>query len=197
MTRRHRSHEYVKYLIDSIVREIEEAGEEEEEYLQELDEEITWLYRWWRKRHPCPQDVATQLTFNIVGGMRMATFTINTTDGLADFQYTNSAGDAVAGPNDSVTGSPVAPEATSDTPTVLTVAASVAGATPGLFTAALTPVAAGVANVTPSVLVNSDGSDVLETEGPNTGQPFAVPAAVQVTVTPDNTPTGFSLTVTG
>src|ERR1035438_10203374 len=72
-----------------------------------------------------------------------------------------------------------------------------AGATDGLWTAALTPVAAGAANVVPSVLVNSDGSDVNETEGPNTGQPFAVPASVQVTVTPDNTPTGFSLSVTG
>jgi hypothetical protein len=196
MFRHRRRHESIWCLIEEIKQEIEEAEERDDsELLAYINQDIARFYLWWQRHNSLSS--ATQLTLNLTGGKRMATFTINTTDGLAEFQYTNSAGAPVAGPNDSVTGSPVAPEATSDNPAALTVATSVAGATDGLWTAALTPVAAGAANVVPSVLVNSDGSDVNETEGPNTGQPFAVPASVQVTVTPDNTPTGFSLTVTG
>lgn len=128
----------------------------------------------------------------------MASFSINTTDGSANLQFNNSAGSAVAGPLDSVDGvTPVAPEVVSDTPSVLTVAQSVAGGTDGAWTAALTMVAAGVANISVAALTNSDGSPVLETEGSNAGQPFGLPASIEVTVTADNTPTGLSMTVTG
>jgi hypothetical protein len=196
---RHRLDEYVRYDIEQIIRDIKSAGKcEEDVVLDRLTHRIIGLYEWWFKRHP-QLNAATNLTMSIQGENTMASFEIVITDtgATAQFQFDNSAGSAVAGPNDSVTGAPVAPEASSDTPTVLTVASSVAGATPGAWSAALTPVAAGVANVSPVALTNSDGSAVNETEGPNVGQPFVLPAAVQVTVTPDNTPTGFTLTVTG
>jgi hypothetical protein len=144
-------------------------------------------------KRPKPDNVSTSLTETIEGETRVASFSVNATDGLVDFQFTNAEGGAVAGPDDSVTGSPIAPEATVDNTSVLTVAPSVAGANPGAWTAALTPVAAGTANVSPVPLVNSDGSAVDEANG----QPFAEPTPVQVTVTPDDTPTGFSMAVTG
>jgi hypothetical protein len=201
---RDRLGEWVHHSVNEIIEHVEHAGRHAEgANRHDIEREIERLCTWWHHRHPSPTppqpDVPNNLTMNILGGNNMASFSIVITDtGAATaFQFDNSAGSAVAGPNDSVTGAPVAPEAASDTPTVLTVAPSVAGATAGAWTAALTPVAAGVANISPVALVNSDGSPVNETEGPNAGQPFVLPAAVQVTVTPDNTPTGFTMSVTG
>lgn len=108
-----------------------------------------------------------------------ATFTVDTVDGVATLQFTDDHGDPVAGPNDSVTGSPIVPVVDSDTPSVLTTAACVAGADPGSFTSALTPVAEGVANVSVEALVNSDGSPAIDAAG----NPFSESGPVEVTVT--------------
>lgn len=125
----------------------------------------------------------------------MPSFTVDTTDGVATLQFTDDHGDAEAGPNDSVTGSPIVPVVTSDNTAALTVAEAVAGDA-GAYTYALTPVAVGTANLAVSALANSDGSPVLETDGPNVGQPFEVPAAVAVDVTAGPVE-GLALSVTG
>jgi hypothetical protein len=105
-------------------------------------------------------------------------FTVDTTDGAAVFQFTDDHLDDTAGPNDSVTGFPIAPSATSDNPAALTVGDAVAGATPGLWSAPLTMVAEGTANLAPVPLINSDGSAVDDPSG----QPFGESGSVEVTV---------------
>ena len=145
---------------------------------------------------PHQRGLATSLSLTIKeNGMPNVNFTIDTTDGTANWQFTDADSNAVAGPADSVTGAPVAPTAVSDTTTVLTAAASVAGG-PGSWTAPLTPVGVGTANVSTAALTNSDGSPVLEIEGPDTGQPFGLPASVEVTVS-GGAAEGLTMAVTG
>ena len=135
---------------------------------------------------------ATALTMKVSGGTQMATFTINTTDGLATVDFTDADADDVTGPNDSVTGNPIAPVVVSDTTSVLTAAASVAGTNPGEWDSALTPVAVGTANLSVSPLVNSDGSPALD----SAGQAFTLPSPIAVTVTGGGA-TGLTLSVSG
>lgn len=138
------------------------------------------------KVHVTPPSAATSLVLSVQGGHPMAsTFTVDTTTGLARLQFVDDHADAVVGPVDSVTGTPIAPVVTSDNSGVLT--AAPANADPnvaGLWTSALAPVTPGVANVSVAPLVNSDGTPVLETVGPNVGQAFTEPAPVAVTVNP-------------
>lgn len=104
--------------------------------------------------------------------------------GLATIQFEDATGAPVAGPMDSVnTTTPIAPTCSSDTPAVATAGPTVAGAQPGQFTCQFTPVAVGSFNALIQPLVNSDGSSVLETEGPNVGTAFATPTPIPVTVT--------------
>ena len=102
--------------------------------------------------------------------------------GVATVQFEDGQGNPTAGPNDSVTGNPVVPNITSDNAAVATAGAVAAGAMPGLFTCQFTPVSVGTFNAAVQPLVNSDGSTILETEGPNAGQPFTMPAPIAVTV---------------
>jgi hypothetical protein len=122
---------------------------------------------------------ATSLRLTIEGETNMG-LTVDTTTGEAVLQFEDKEGNPVEGPWDSVdTTAYVAPGLSSDNPAVLTVGTAVADpATPGRWTAPLTPVAVGSANLSVAPLANSDGSPVLEMDGPNTGQPFAVPAPV-------------------
>lgn len=116
-----------------------------------------------------------------------ATFdvTVDDTGATAILQFQDDHGDAEAGPNDSVTGLPVAPEVVSDNTAATTVAPAVADPTaPGKWTAALSEVAVGNANISVAPLANSDGSPVNETSGPNAGQPFSLPDPVAVVVGP-------------
>ena len=123
----------------------------------------------------------------------MSQFTVDTTDGVANLQFTDDHGDSVVGPNDSVTGQPVVPVVSSDTPTVLTVAAATSDpSTPGGWAASLTMVAEGTATLSVEPLTNSDGTPVLD----GAGNPFGVPAPVVVTVAAGEA-TSLTLTVTG
>ena len=122
-------------------------------------------------------------------------FTVDTTDGAAVFQFTDDHGNAVEGPKDSVTSTPIVPAITSDNDAVLSVGAAVES-TPGTFTAPITFASVGTANVGVAALVNSDGSAVLETAGANVGQPFALPASQSVPVEASPA-TGATLTITG
>lgn len=162
----------VKNALEALVKALERGAE------QYVDQQVTDWARNWIKTHG--RTVATTLKLTVQGGhKKMSTFTVDTTDGSANLQFADDKGDAVAGPNDSVTGSPVVPVITSDNEGVLTAATAVAGSTPGSWTAALTPVAAGTANIGVAALTNSDGSAVNDAAG----NAFPVPAAVEVTVT--------------
>ena len=121
-----------------------------------------------------------------------ATFNVDTTDGVANLQFVDDHGDATAGPNDSVTGAPIVPSVSSDNPGVLTADTAAPGATPGSFTAALTPVIVGSANLSVTPLVNSDGSPVVTASGAAFGSP--APVAVTVNAGPADT---LTLSVTG
>ena len=125
-----------------------------------------------------PKSTATSLTVTFQGGRHMATtFTVDDTAATATVQFTDDHGDAVPGPNDSVTGAPVVPVVTSDNASALTVGAATDNGN-GSFTFPLTPVAVGAANVGVT-LANSDGSPVVDADG----NPLAIPAASAVTVT--------------
>ena len=108
------------------------------------------------------------------------TFTVDTTTGAANLQFTDDHGDVVAGPVESVTGAPVVPVVVSSDTSVLTAADAAAGSTVGGFTAALVPLVEGSADISVAELTNSDGSPVLLADGVT---PFPLPAAVTVTVT--------------
>jgi hypothetical protein len=146
------------------------------------------------------QNPASSFTMTIKGEQVGNEFQIIITDGGADvaFQFTNSVGSPVAGPPDSVVPNLfVVPGAISSDDTIASVGITTPGVDPGAWVAAITPVTAGVVNINALPLVNSDNSEVLETEGPNAGQPFTLPDPIQLTVTEDDTPTGFSIAVTG
>ena len=142
---------------------------------------------------PPPKTTPTSLTLKIQGAKHMANFTVDTTDGTATLQFTDDKGDAVAGPVDSVTAAPVVPVVASDNTAALTADVAAPGATAGSFVSHLTPVAAGVANVSVAALVNSDGTPVNEADGVT---PFGVPAPVEVTVAAGPAST-LTLAVTG
>lgn len=167
--------------------------------IEEIDNAVTAWAQAWLLHHTKPKsNAAVAETLSISGGKNnMPTFTINTTDGLADVQFVDTDNDKVEGPLDSVTQAPVVPSFTSDNTSVLTVGvASEDPNQPGHWTAPLAEVGAGTANVAPAPLTNSDGSPVLETVGPNTGQPFETAAAVAVTVNP-GAPAGEVFSITG
>jgi hypothetical protein len=128
------------------------------------------------------------------GQIQMTTFSVDTTDGTANLQFVDDHGDPTAGPNDSVTGQPVVPEVSSDTTSVVTVGptTSAPSGVGGAFTAPLTMVAEGVANISVEPLTNSDGSPVVD----SAGNPFTLPAPVEVTVTAGEA-AGLTMTVTG
>lgn len=141
---------------------------------------------------PYPRSAAA-LTMTVTKEPKVgATFTVDTTDGVASLQFDDDHGDPLAGPNDSVTGAPIAPVVSTDNADVLTAAASVAGATPGAWTAALTPVAMGTANVILAPLTNSDGSPALD----SAGNPFSEAAPIEVTVNAGPV-SGLEMSVTG
>lgn len=148
---------------------------------------------------PPPSSTATRLTLTIKGAHEMGTtfnVTVDDTGAVANLQFTDDHGDAEAGPSDSVTGAPIVPVVTSDNTDVTTVASAVAGDAPGSYTAALSEVAVGTANIGVAPLENSDGSPVNETAGANEGQPFALPDPVAVEVGPGPVE-GLTLSVTG
>ena len=127
---------------------------------------------------PFPKS-AVALTMQVSKEPKMTiAFTVDTTDGTANFQFADDHGNPTDGPTDSITGAPIVPAAVSDTPSVLTSATAVAGTTPGSWTAALTPVAEGTANLSPAPLENSDGSPVLAASG----APFGEAPPVEITV---------------
>ena len=142
----------------------------------EVEHEITRWAENWLSRHKKSASIHLVLSTNKDTGENMASFTINTTDGTADLQAEDAAGDPIALPTGSVV------VFASDDTAVLTAGTSVEGATPGLYTAPLTLVAAGSANVSVTV-VDASGNPLLETEGANIGQPIPLPAPVNVTVT--------------
>ena len=158
---------------------------------QEISSTLGQFYASWLLANTeTPQ--ATDMVLTIAGG-NMTTFTVDTTDGTANLQFVDDHGDPVQGPLDSVTGSPVVPVVTSDNEAVITVGdATDVGITDGLWTAPLTPVAEGTANIGVAALANSDGSPVNAPDG----SPFPLPASVEVTVTA-GAAAGLTLTVTG
>lgn len=201
-------HDPMEHRIGAVQRDLESIIEDIElsdrYQLEQIDEMIARFVAWWEERypshhhhhHPEPPPVtgeATNLVLTIKGANEMATFNIDDTAGEATLQFTGGTGNPIAGPNDSVTGAPIVPVVESDNTAVETVGAAVAGPTPGLFTYPLSEVAEGTANISVAALTNSDGSPVLETAGPNTGQPFSLPDPQAVTVT--DTAEGLSLSV--
>lgn len=199
-------HEPMEHRIGAVQRDLESIFEDIEEadrfQLEIINEKIARFVAWWEEQyhhhhhHPEPPpatEAATNLVLTIKGATDMATFNIDDTAGEATLQFTGATGNPIAGPNDSVTGSPIVPTVESDNTDVETVGAGVAGATPGSWVYPLTEVAAGSANISVAALVNSDGSAVNETAGPNVGQPFSLPDAVAVTVT--DVAEGLSLSV--
>jgi hypothetical protein len=157
---------------------------------QVTDAVTVWAQDWIEDHSAPPASTATGYTFSIqlnTGGNKEmgTTFTVDTTDGVADVQFVDQDNDPVEGPLDSVTGAPVVPTFTSDNTSVLTVGTATEDSSkPGHWTAPLAEAGAGTANVAPAPLTNSDGSPVNETVGPNAGQPFETAAAIAVTVNP-------------
>ena len=96
----------------------------------------------------------------------------------ATTQFVDANGIATAGPNDSVTGTPIVPVVVSDNTAAVTVAPGTAGSVPGQDTDALTYVAEGTANLSVSPIENSDGTAAFD----SAGNPFTLPAPEPVTV---------------
>lgn len=170
--------EEVTAALDAVVRKLEERAK------REVVKDVTQWSKAWINAHRSP---ATQLSMTITEGDKTMSvaLTVDDANDLVTFQFSDDHGDAEEGPLDSVTGAPVAPSASSDTTTVATVGTATE-TTPGsgTWTAPITLVAEGTANITADPLSNSDGSPVLETAGPNEGQPFSVPSPVNITVGP-------------
>lgn len=193
-------HESLRHRLGALRRDIQELIEEIEQSdvhaADVVDAEIHRLVSWWDEYKPQPappvsNEPATSLTLTIEGASEMASFNIDDKAGIATLQFTGGTGNPVEGPLDSVTGQPIVPSIVSDNEAVETVGTVVAGEAPGSFSAPLTEVAAGTSNLSVAPLTNSDGSPVLETYGPNTGEPFHVGDPVAVTVT--DLPEGLSL----
>lgn len=148
------------------------------EVLSRVEDVVVKFYRLFRVLN---QTGATALTLNVSGDNQVATATV---------QFVDVNGLATAGPNDSVTGSPIIPVVVSDTTSVLTVATGVAGTVPGQSTYALTDVSDGTANLSVSPIENSDGSPALD----SAGNPFTLPVPVPVVVA-GGSAVGLTLTV--
>lgn len=171
-------------ILRDILAVIRSQGQVLEEMANDLEDIVALL---------TPESSATRLTMTTTqGDTPMSTFTIDTTDGAVNFQFTDDHGDPVAGPNDSVTGTPIAPSASSDNPDVVTAGVSAPGATDGAFTQPLTMVGVGSANISADPLVNSDGSPVVDAAG----NPFTSPDPQAVTVT-GGPATGFTMALAG
>lgn len=163
--------------------------------LDEIKEIHRTLHRFFTAWETANATVASGFTMTIQGETTMSTFTIDTTDGVVNFQWVDSTGAANAGPLDSVTGVPVPLSATSSDTTVLTLATSAPGADAGSWTEAITLVAEGSSTVSPVQPVNSDGTVINGADG----NPLPLPAAIVVTVTapPPPAAAGFTMTITG
>jgi hypothetical protein len=131
--------------------------------------------------HPHP---ATRMSLTVQGG-HMSVVSIDTTTAVATVQFLDSHGNAVAGPAD------VTPVLSSDNEGVITVAPCNPGANVGEWTAALSPVAEGSANISVNPLTDVNGNPVNDAAG----NPFPLPEAVNVTVT-GGTAASLTLTVT-
>lgn len=92
-------------------------------------------------------------------GTMSDTLTVGDPNVVATMQFSFN-GTAEAGPNDSVSGAPIAPVLVSSDETIATVAASVAGSAEGQWTAAITLIGPGSVTFSVNPLTNSDGSPV-------------------------------------
>ena len=127
--------------------------------LHGIDETLDKLYELLRKLHPAQG--TSKATLTLPGG----TMSVEVgATGTASVQFSDAAGNAGAGPTDTVTGEPIVPVVTSSDDTIATISTGTAGATPGLFDFTVTGVAVGSYSGAIS-LTDSSGNPVVDSAG--------------------------------